>query len=442
MRVPPLKRVNIELDFKVCGPDNFNDLRDLAPPWKMRAFEKRLKKGCLAIIGYSQGVPVSCCWFAEDSGKIEDFDLYLPPGEVYAFDAWVNPTFRGRGIAYYNFKFIYEFFKMRGFHTYLGIVQSWNRTMLKMYVKVKIDFYGILRHRSFLGIRRTCIIPPGEEEDRVEKEFLASARLKLPPRDIRFKLIDSQKKFDQLKDNWESLRLLQSNRSYFLTHEWFSNWWNNCGQGHRLFIVAGLQSGELRSIFPFYIGNTITVAGNASRKSPLNARVIRLMGTELPYQKDFLVHGDIPGLIVSMLDLLHKPLSGEWDMADLGYFKEESETYQGLLNVLYERGINFRNLPAKSNPIFTEDPFSNLDGKLPTLPDGLNCEFESQKLSLQELAKVFGSIEDKSDRQVFPSQVFSDPFARKCLLGLLDKPRAYDEYYYNLLKINGNYAAY
>ncbi|MBD3234089.1 MAG: GNAT family N-acetyltransferase [candidate division Zixibacteria bacterium] len=354
MRVPPLRRVNIDLDFKVVGPENFDDLRGLAPPWKIRAFKKRLKKGCLATIGYSKGVPVSYCWFAEDSGKIEDFDYWLPPGEIYAFDAWVNPTFRGRGIAYYNFKFIFEFFKTRGFHTYLGIVQSWNRTMLRMYYKVKIDYYGILKHQCILGFRKSYIIPPGEEENEVERKYLSKARLPLPERDVKFRVIESEDRLDDIKPEWERLFEQNGNNDSIMSYGCFKKWQNGQKPRPDLFVIIGQQQDTIKSIFPFRIRKGLRHKDNGSPKAAENARVIEFIGEDTG-SRDFLLEGDKPQLIVSMLDLLYTPLSDKWDMVDLTGIDSNSENYQSLVNVLYERRYDFVVSPDNSIRIFNRN---------------------------------------------------------------------------------------
>ncbi|GEM_PF-5035222 len=335
MRMPPIKRINIDLNFRVCEPENFDDLRKLAPSWKIKIFEKRAKEGLLAFIGYAGKDPVSYCWFVENSGTLEDFDYDLLPGEVYAFDAWVSPAYRGKGIAYYNFKFIYEFFKMRGFDTYMAIVEVTNKVMLKMYKKVNIEFYGILKQTHTFGKRRTYLLPPGEEENRIAEKYLKGTGIKLPERNFKFWLINNEKKLITLKSDWEKLYQLKGENNQSLSYEYYKKRWDESNIQNDLFVVACYEHRRIRSIFPFVL--------HKRKLSPIGFFKEICFIDSSPFQHtDFLLDGDRIKLIRAMLDLLRGPLSSKWDILNLRHLNESDDVFKDLVVASRERAYKYK----------------------------------------------------------------------------------------------------
>ncbi|MCP4633620.1 MAG: GNAT family N-acetyltransferase [candidate division Zixibacteria bacterium] len=462
-QMPSRKRIRIGLDFKVFGPNQFeelvNELKNIVPPWKLLAFKRRRKKGYHAIIGYSDGYPVSYCSFAEDPIKIQDFNYRLAPKEMYIFDAWVDPTYRGRGIGYYNFKFIFEFFKMRGYRSYMHIVEGWNRRMLRLCKKTRLDLYGILKHRSVLGIKRTRMLPPGKDEAKIARKMFFGTGLEFARGVINPEIITSQNGFNSIKQKWDELAVSGIESNFFLTHDWLSNWWENFGGENKLFIITGSEEHSLKSAFPFYLNITDGAPIFGGKRLNIPAKILEFIGTGISGIGDFIISGHKPLHLATMVDFLFGPLSTEWDIVDLHQIDQSSENLHFLLSVLRERGYSFHltlntAVPYlsidKSNKKFTEilteryPPKTESDYRREKkrIIEDLHPEFESRKFSPKEFIDIFEEIESKAAKGRTVSDVFMNAKYKNFLMMVLQSMEMSKDYYYVLLKANGEYSAY
>ncbi|MBD3169933.1 MAG: hypothetical protein GF307_10655 [candidate division Zixibacteria bacterium] len=366
--LPPLPRINIDLNFKIITEENFDEVKGSFPVWKQISFIQRLKNGCIAIICYSRGNVVSYGWFAETKNGVEDFDWEILPGEIYAFDAWVNYEVRGRGIAYYNFKFIYEFFHARGFDTYMHIVETWNRIMLRLCSKIGLEVYGILKHRSILGIRRTYLLPPGEEESRVAYKHLSSTGLDIPERTIKFKLITHAEELELIRDAWNSSVKRSSGYYRDIDFDGLLELWDADKKHRRMFFLAGIENRSLKSIFPFVFKayGKLKKANGKLGNIPVN--LLSFIGRDESLERDFIIDNDDPVKhLMALLDVLFGPLSREWEAIELGGFSTSNKNYEELARILKERGYYFQVVKIRDRiwvQIFNNTLYSKIAGAI------------------------------------------------------------------------------
>jgi CelD/BcsL family acetyltransferase involved in cellulose biosynthesis/ribosomal protein S18 acetylase RimI-like enzyme len=456
--MPAKKRIYIDLDFKIVSKYDYNDFAGMVPAWRLRVFKKRLKKGYKAIIGYSKGVPVSYGWFAEESYQIENFDFRLAPGEVFVFDAWVSPSFRGKGIAYYNFKLIFEFFRELGYDTCIHFVEVQNRKMLRLCRKIGLPLYGILKHRRYLGMRKTVILPRGPDESRIARRYLAGTGLELPKRDSKISVIKDAHEFLGLKADWERLERDQEIHNFYSTHVWLYTWWKHFNNGNKLLILKGTENGRTTALYPFYI-NIIDGARTTGRKNlGIPARIIEMIGAGLSCRGEFLVADKWPENLVTMLDYLHGPLKDEWDMMDLHQFSEDSISLNYLLNGLHERGYKYQVAFHSIAPFIPIENHSQdygsyhlsrrsartrrvLRKKERKLFEEIGCDFENEKLSPKEIVDIYRKIELRSWKKREHAGLFLNNDIYLFMLELLENLSS-DIYYSSIIKTKDEYVGF
>lgn len=69
-----------------------------------------------------------------------------------------------------------------------------------------------------------------------------------PP--VALKVISSFEEFHNLKSDWNNLLEQTSNDRVFMTHEWFTAWWQAFGEGKSLFIVLAKKGDDIVGIAP------------------------------------------------------------------------------------------------------------------------------------------------------------------------------------------------
>lgn len=122
----------LESEF-VSDPDH-PGLVALTPELSPVQRKQRLGDGTLCVLGSVDGRAAGLSWAQRERGYIEylDLSLELNPGVVYGFETYVDPAFRGRGIAQ---SLLLE--KARrmldlGIHTEVGAIMPENQAGLGM----------------------------------------------------------------------------------------------------------------------------------------------------------------------------------------------------------------------------------------------------------------------------------------------------------------------
>lgn len=167
--VPPPPMPVVPSPVEIGSVDISTDLTDLTtfrPSLSTKSILERLDRGekCFAV--WIDGRIVHTAWVAVHRARVEYLsrDIVLEKDDVFIFDSYTTPEFRGRHLAQARAAFVASYYSVRGFRRSLGLVAVENRAGLA--VPEALGYRRIGRY-SALGIgrwRRTWSKPlPGEE---------------------------------------------------------------------------------------------------------------------------------------------------------------------------------------------------------------------------------------------------------------------------------------
>ena len=123
---------------------------------------------------------------------------------------------------------------------------------------------------------------------------------------------------------WDALASNSETNTIFQTFEWFSCWWETCGEEFELTLIVGKEHGSIRLIAPFMLD-----------KQRFGKRVIRFVGDINSDYCDILARGDKEVLIGQMFDwLLESHI--EFDSIELKNVPSQSST-SAILKRITER---------------------------------------------------------------------------------------------------------
>ncbi len=115
------------------------EIRDYFGFEKLRVFKERLNYTSDIVVSFINGKLASFCFFAYSEETFQFFTL--PEREIYFYDCFTFPEFRGLNAVYWEVKFVTDFFKNRGF-TYANVeIESQNNPSIRAFTKV--GFYKI-----------------------------------------------------------------------------------------------------------------------------------------------------------------------------------------------------------------------------------------------------------------------------------------------------------
>jgi len=126
-------------------PSSVLDASDGAAIAEMAAFDRwrtaariraRLEKGDLCVVLKREGRVVAFAWADFDEVNDVTCEYALGPGEVYLYDAYVAPAFRGRELAVYMRTESYRHLRRLGRNAFLCICEYFNTPALKFKEKL------------------------------------------------------------------------------------------------------------------------------------------------------------------------------------------------------------------------------------------------------------------------------------------------------------------
>jgi hypothetical protein len=92
-------------------------------------FRSRFERGCRCYVARADGTIVSATWIATQRGRLEAFqeDFELGPKQMYAFDSFTLPEYRGRRIQGAMFTHLYKHYVLAGIHQAVVLTGPENR---------------------------------------------------------------------------------------------------------------------------------------------------------------------------------------------------------------------------------------------------------------------------------------------------------------------------
>jgi SAM-dependent methyltransferase/ribosomal protein S18 acetylase RimI-like enzyme len=146
--------------------DDYCSFRPEADPAQVR---QRLEEGQRCFVARHEGRIVHACWTTDRQVRIDylDREIQLAPDEVYAYDSFTSPGYRGQSIAAARSAWMAQHFKDAGYRRLMAIIMPENRAAFRPPEKVgyrPIALMGYVKlgpwRRDFCRLRQGAV-PPG-----------------------------------------------------------------------------------------------------------------------------------------------------------------------------------------------------------------------------------------------------------------------------------------
>lgn len=210
---------------------------------------------------------------------------------------------------------------------------------------------------------------------------------------LSISLIEDERKFESLHDEWNNLLKLSAVNSIFLTHEWLWTWWRHFKKGRELRIITVRRNEELIGIAPLMI----------KRLAPecfKQGGVLEFIGTPFNDEADFIINKDFfRDTLLSIVSFLRRQES-MWNIINLREIPSDSPNL-AILNS--ELGRPNSELVYRS---WTRSisPFIKTDAEWDEFLKGKGSKFRNNLKRDERLAEQAGRIE----YEVFKGQDITD----------------------------------
>jgi len=96
----PVYNANVSVQFDQLKPDELDSYLRFRPDSDRREMAQRLSAGHRCFVCWHEGEIVEACWSATSDIYVGYMRRYLrvPAGDVYSFDSYTDPRFRGHGV--------------------------------------------------------------------------------------------------------------------------------------------------------------------------------------------------------------------------------------------------------------------------------------------------------------------------------------------------------
>lgn len=101
MGAPPQLACGLALGIELLAPGDADDYLRFRPGAARERVLDRLRSGQVCFVARHEGSVVSACWATTEAAWSDYLACVIPveAGEVFMFDAFTHPAYRGRGIA-------------------------------------------------------------------------------------------------------------------------------------------------------------------------------------------------------------------------------------------------------------------------------------------------------------------------------------------------------
>jgi len=145
--LPPEPAAGLPIRLAVLTPDDLPRFASFRPDLDPRVIRDRLAAGHRCFAAWHEDRIVHAGWASEDRAWVEFLECELPlePGDVYQFDSFTLPAFRGAGVAGARVAWMARFFRDRGARRLLAVVWPGNPAAFRPLEKAGYRRAGSLR---------------------------------------------------------------------------------------------------------------------------------------------------------------------------------------------------------------------------------------------------------------------------------------------------------
>ena len=129
-----------------------NKIRKTFGREKLNVIKERLDYTTKMVGTFLNGELVSYCFFAYSREKFTFF--ILPENEIYFYDCFTFPKYRGKSAIYSEVKYIIDLFKTHNYKYANVEIEYWNTPSIKAFSKLGFKLYRIYILNRFLFIEK------------------------------------------------------------------------------------------------------------------------------------------------------------------------------------------------------------------------------------------------------------------------------------------------
>ena len=132
---------DLAVDFpsELIAPEDLSAVAAFTDWVTVKGLQDRLDKGHLGVVLKHGDQVAGYAWADFDEVNDVDCNYVLQPGEVYLYDAFIAPDYRGHGLAPYLRFECYKRLRSAGKHTFYSISNYFNRPAIRFKQKLQAE---------------------------------------------------------------------------------------------------------------------------------------------------------------------------------------------------------------------------------------------------------------------------------------------------------------
>ena len=184
----PVYHPQLDVDFRLLQPDELGAYATFRPHVARKKIERRLEQGHLCFTSWHGEKIVDAGWTATGSVAVPYLRrvLCLEPGDVYSYDAYTHPDYRGYGLYMARNSFTARTNQKEGFKRSVALVAPENYTAwviltrsgletIGEYSFIRLPLRGIYWQRAVGGKELPQLGPSASDEELSSSEASAGA---------------------------------------------------------------------------------------------------------------------------------------------------------------------------------------------------------------------------------------------------------------------------
>lgn len=156
------------------------EAREAGGPWQPDAFQ-RLGDGQVCVVALHGRDVIAYCWLSRGPVLVAEIDRLVAPGsdEVYLYDAFTIPAWRGRGLFWAMLLRLLAFAQARDWRRALIFARASNRASRRAIERSGFELFRVAYRVELWGLEH--LWSQGHRGGRSRVTFLARAPVALPP---------------------------------------------------------------------------------------------------------------------------------------------------------------------------------------------------------------------------------------------------------------------
>ena len=142
--VPKLQS-RLSVENRLLQENEVKDYLKCRPDQESRVITARLRAGCVCHASWYRGRIVDTSWCSTGLGPVPYFgrELVIPEGDVFIFDSYTYPRFRGFNLFMAKFAFILRTYSEQGYRRNTGVVAVENKTSMTVLKRLGCEVSGL-----------------------------------------------------------------------------------------------------------------------------------------------------------------------------------------------------------------------------------------------------------------------------------------------------------